>query len=132
MCFQRVMGLVVVFLHGGFFKRAIHAFPLTIRPWMTRFGEPVVDAILLADAIEDVREGIPIALLIGELDTVIGQHRVDLVGHGGDPVTQELCGYCLVGVRRQLGIGKLADTIDGDKQIELAFCRATSAMSKWK
>jgi hypothetical protein len=78
----------------------------------------------LADAIEDVREGILIALPIGELDTVLGQHRVDLVGHGGDQLTQELCGYCLVSVRMQLGRGKLADTIDGDRQIGFAFFRA--------
>lgn len=124
MCFQVIMSRVVIFFHGGFFERAVHAFHLAIGPGMVGFGQPMVDARLLADAVKDVEECVLIALPVRELNAVIGQHGVDLVGHGADQVTQDLCGYGLVGVCMPLGRGQLADTIDGDNQRALAFCRA--------
>jgi hypothetical protein len=124
MFLQVVMSLVVIHLHVGFFACAVHAFHLAIGPGMVGFGEPMVDAMLMADAIEDIVEGVLIALPVGTLEIVIGQHGVDLVWHGGDQVVQELCGYHLVGFGMQLGIGKLAGTVDGDNQMELAFFRA--------
>ena len=86
MQFQVVMGLVVILFHRSVFKRAVHAFHLTIGPGMVSFGEAMLDAILLADAIENMMEGVLIALTIGELDAVIGEHGVDLVGYGSNQV----------------------------------------------
>jgi hypothetical protein len=86
MLFQVVMGLVVILLHGGVFERAVHAFYLAIGPRMVGFGQPMVDAILLTDAIKDMVKCIDITLAVGELDAVIGSHRVDLIGHGGNQV----------------------------------------------
>src|SRR5918999_847494 len=71
MLFQMVMSLVVIFFHSGVFKRAVHAFHLTIGPGMVSFGEAMLDAILLADAIENMMEGVLIALAVGELNTII-------------------------------------------------------------
>jgi hypothetical protein len=71
--FQMVMGLIVILFHGGVFERAVHAFSLAIRPGMIGFGQPMVDALLLADATKDMLKGILIALPVGELDAIIGQ-----------------------------------------------------------
>jgi hypothetical protein len=40
---------------------------------MLHLGEPVLDAILVADAIEDVMEGVFVTGLAGELDAVARQ-----------------------------------------------------------
>jgi hypothetical protein len=41
----------------------------------------------LTDAIKNMLKGVDIALAVGELDAVIGQHRMDLLGHGGHHVS---------------------------------------------
>jgi hypothetical protein len=115
MLFQAVMGLVVVLFHSGIFERTVHAFDLAIRPGMVGFSQPMVDAILLTDAIKDMVKGIYITLAVGELDAVIGQHRVDLVRHGGNQVPEELSRDHFVGFCMQLGIGKFAGPINGNK-----------------
>jgi hypothetical protein len=51
---------------------------------MVGFGQPMVNTILMTDAIKDMVKGVDIALPIGELDAVIGEHRVDLVGYGSN------------------------------------------------
>ena len=52
------MGLVVVLFHRGVFERTVHAFHLTIGPGMVGFGEAMVDAKLLADALKDMLKGV--------------------------------------------------------------------------
>jgi hypothetical protein len=86
MLFQVVMSLVVILLHGGVFARAVQAFYLAIGPRMVGFGQPMVDAILLTDAIKDMAKCIDITLAVGALDAVLGSHRVDLRGHGSHQV----------------------------------------------
>jgi hypothetical protein len=124
MFLERLMGLIVVFLHRRFLEHPVHAFHLTIRPGMVGFGQPMDNAILLADAIEDMMKRVSIALPVGELDTIIGQHGVERVGYSGDGVAQELGGDHLVGSCMQFGIGKFACTVNGNKQGELPFFRA--------
>jgi hypothetical protein len=84
--FEVLMGLVIVFFDRGFLQGSIHALHLAIGPGMVGFGETVLDAIVLADAIEKMVEGILIAFAVSELHAVIGQHRVDFVGYGGNHV----------------------------------------------
>ena len=71
-------------LNGRLFDGSVHAFCLTVRPRVIRLGELVLDAVLIADAIENVgaeiSPGRPVAVLwqIGERHAVVGQHGVDL------------------------------------------------------
>jgi hypothetical protein len=46
----------------------------------------VFDFVFIADTLEDVPEGVFLPGLIGELDAVVGQNRVDLVGNDLDKV----------------------------------------------
>lgn len=53
---------------------------------MVRLGEPMLDLMPPAGAIEGVtaqacRGSVPVLRQIGELDAVVGQHSVDIVGH---------------------------------------------------
>jgi hypothetical protein len=123
MCFQAVMGLVVIRFHRGVFARAVHACHLAMRPGMVGFGEPMVDARLLTDAIKDLLTGVDIALAVGEWDAVIGQHGMNLLGHGGDQVPEDLSRNHVVGWFMQLSSGHFAGPVNGDKSGERAFFR---------
>jgi hypothetical protein len=59
---------------------------------MVGFGEAVLDAILLADAIKNMVDGVLIAFAVGELDAVIGEHGVELVGHAAWIASWWACG----------------------------------------
>src|SRR5690606_10753547 len=90
---------------GRFLDGAVHTLDLAIGPRMIGFGEPVFDAVLAADAIEHVRTvargwAIAVPRCMAELDAVVGQHGVDVVGHGLDQRFEE-CG-CSVVVRHLL------------------------------
>jgi len=65
---------------GGFLDRAIHSLNLAVRPRMPHLREAVFDPVLAANAVEDVREGVRIQGAVGELNAVVGQHGVDLIG----------------------------------------------------
>src|ERR687884_682728 len=51
---QALQGLVVEDLHGSLLDRAVHPLSLTVRPRVIRLGQPVLDAVLAADPVEDV------------------------------------------------------------------------------
>lgn len=113
--------LIIEFFDCGFFEGAVHALDLAIGPGMIGFGQPMYNGMFIADPCKDVFEGILIPFPVHELDNVIGEHGVDVVGHGSDEVAQELRRGGLDGLRVQLGIGKLAGAVDSDKHVELAF-----------
>ncbi len=126
---QLVMGLVVEALHGRLFERAVHPLDLAVGPRMVWLGEPVLDVMGAADLIEAVdavhRAGAGAVLgQLGELDAVVGQHRVEIVGTGGDQRLKEgACGGP-VGLGVQLSKDELARAVDGDEEVQLAFLGA--------
>jgi hypothetical protein len=83
---------------------------------MIEVGEPVLEAVGMAHPVEDVTEGVLIPLAIGELNAVAGQYRMDLVGHSGHQVAQELGGDHFVCFLVELRVCELADAVDGDEQ----------------
>jgi hypothetical protein len=85
--------------------------------------QPVLDPMFVADAVEDMNEGIAMAFLVGELDAVVGQHGVDGIGNGGDQIAQELRRGHFAGLLVQFGIGKLRRPVDGHEKVQLAFGR---------
>jgi hypothetical protein len=78
MLFQVTMALVVILFDGGLFERTVHPFHVAIGPGVVGFGQPVVNPVVLTDAIKDVVKGIDISLPMGELDAGISEHRVDV------------------------------------------------------
>lgn len=89
MPFELVVAVVMIALDGCVLDRSVHSLDLTIRPRMVDLGEAMLDAVLPAAHGEHVghvssRRPISMAQRIAELDAVVGQNRVDVVGNGGD------------------------------------------------
>ncbi len=90
------MVVVVEPLYGCILDGAVHPFDLTIGPWMTRLGEAMLDVEIGTGRLKSMaseryvlsphgldifrRPAVPCRL--GEMGPVVGQHSVDLVGHG--------------------------------------------------
>ena len=120
---QLLVIVVVEALDGRILDGAVHSLHLAVGPRMVDLGQPVLDAVVVADPIEDVMERIFVTGLVGKLDAIVGEYRVDGVGHSRHEVPQELRGNHLAGLLVQLGVGELGCPIDGDEQAQLAFGR---------
>ncbi len=72
----------------------------------------------------DLRNGRPSRTGRRELDPVIRQDRVYLVGHGCDQVPEEVARDTGSGLLVQLDEGELGRAVDGDEQVEPALLGA--------
>src|SRR5271170_202482 len=86
-CSELLMVVVVIALNGGLFDGAVHALHLTVGPGMIGLGQSMVDAMQKTDPVKRVTaeaSGRPFAVLrpVGELDAVVGEHRVDAIRNG--------------------------------------------------
>ena len=99
------MGVVVIALDGGVLDGAVHSLDLAVGPGMLGLGQPMID-VVWAQAYSKACAGrarprrsalmsggpIHVRRRIGEVDAVVGEHGVDLVGHGFDQASQEVGG----------------------------------------
>ena len=84
----------MVAFDGGALDGAVHSFDLTVGPGVVGLGEPMLDAIFAADLVEAMHThpsgpAIPVAWQVGELDAVVGQDGVQVVGHRFEQGFQE-------------------------------------------
>ncbi len=122
------VAFVVVALDGGVLDGAVHPFDLAIGPRIG-LGKPVFDAVFAADLIEAVyahARGPAVAVLrqVGELDAVVREDGVQVVGDGLDQRFQERHGGRPVSLVVQLREGELRSPVDPDVKVELAFLGA--------
>ena len=92
--FELIVAIVMIALDGRFLDRPVHAFDLAIRPWMLDLGQPMFDAIFPAAHIEHMRHvscrrAVRVARRERELDAVVGENRMDLVGDSRDQSFEE-------------------------------------------
>ena len=82
LCFQVVMSFVVILFHGGLLARTVHPFDWAIGPGMVGLGatDGQDHAHDTRDQRDDERRTYR-GVRVRELDAVIGQYRVDLVGY---------------------------------------------------
>lgn len=85
--FELIVSIVVIALDGRFLDRAVHSFDLAIGPGMLDLSQPMLDPVLPAAHVEHMRgvsccRAVRIARWEGELDPIVGENRVDLVGDG--------------------------------------------------
>jgi hypothetical protein len=57
-----LMGLIVVVLHRSFLEGTVHALHLAVSPGMIALGQPLLNTMPMADAVEDMGEGESVAL----------------------------------------------------------------------
>jgi len=95
MSLQRLKVGVVEGLGGGLLDGAVHPLCLTVGPGVVWPGEAVLDAMLVADAVEDapedghdLRVATAVPGQVGKGHAVVGEHRVDLIREGLDHLTQ--------------------------------------------
>ena len=115
------MGLVMITLDGGLLEGAVHPLDLTVRPEVIRLGQAVIDVVFTAHAVEDVATCEQVLLTVGELNAVVGEQRVQLLGHGLDEIVEKLRRDQLRRPRVQFSVSKLAGAVDGYKQAELSL-----------
>jgi hypothetical protein len=76
-------------LHRRFLEGPVHSFDLAVGPGMVRLGEPVLDAVLSASAVERMTAphcgGLRTILCeVSKLNAVVGKHGMNLAGNGFD------------------------------------------------
>ena len=76
------MVVVVEALDGRVLDRPVHSLDLTIGPRVVGLGQPVLDPVGFADHVEAHRpgiDGVAVPRLLGELDAIVGEDRVQPV-----------------------------------------------------
>lgn len=68
-------------------------------------------------------DNVPVPGLLYELNTVIGENGMDLIGRGSEQVLEKLPSGPSVGCCNELGDGKLGCPVNTHKEIELGFSR---------
>ena len=129
MASELVVTVVVVPLDGGVLDGAVHAFDLSVGPWVVWLGQPVLNFMECAGAIEGMATqygGRTFAVFgqISELDAVVGQHGVDAVRHRLDQRVEKGRSGLRVGPFDELGKGKLRGPVDSNEEVELSFSSA--------
>ena len=87
--FELLMPVVMVALDGGFFDRPVHALDLSVGPRVLDFGQAVLNAVLAASHVEHMHhrggcQSTRVARREGELDAIVRQNGVDLIGNRPD------------------------------------------------
>ena len=115
------MGLVVEALDGRILDGAVHPFNLAISPGVLGLGQTMLDVVASPRHLEggspewlatlkhafDIGDRPTLALGIGEVDPIVGQHGMDLVGDRFDEAQQEVGRDPPCGLLVQLGEGEL-------------------------
>jgi hypothetical protein len=107
---ELVVALVVEAFDGRLLNGAVHPLDLAVGPRVVRFCEPVLDAVCVADHVEAHLTrpgGVAVARLLGELNAIVGQDRVNAVRHGFQQVFEELPRGAPVSLVDQLGAREL-------------------------
>ena len=118
---QLSMRFIEISFDGCVLDGAVHALDLPIGPWMFGFGQAMIDVRASAGEFESMRakrsplrehlldfRRIPsLAAGIGEVNSVIGEHRVDFVGNGFDQRGQKVGGDSGRGSLMQFDEGEL-------------------------
>ena len=133
-----LMGFVVEAFDGRFFDGSVHAFDLAVGPGMFRLGQAMIDVGFGAGELEgmgaeefsalegklDLRSSRAAIAGRGEMHSVVGEYRVDLVRHYFDEGLEEVRSNSLSGLLLHLDEGELGGPVDGDEEVKLALLGA--------
>lgn len=97
----------MIAFYGCILNRSVHSLDLAIGPRVTDLGEPVLNALSVANT---VKGDFPVALgsfTFGELNAIVCQQGVDGIRHSVDQVGQEISCNHPSRLWVQFGIGEL-------------------------
>ena len=117
MGFQGIEVRVVERLDGGLLHGAVHALGLSVGPRVIRLGELVLDAMLLADTVENVPtkpigQAVSIPWLLGERHAVVREDGVDGVRVCRHHLFEQRRAVLLCRSTEERHVGELGDAID--------------------
>ena len=141
-----IVVVVVEALDSRLLDGAVHSLDLTVGPRVLRLRGAMIDPCFCAGELKsvrpeefslcqsflDLRDRRASGTRRRELDAVVGQHRVDLVGHGFEETTEEVgrdprCGFSCNSTKANFEVRSMAT-----KRWSLPCSVRTSAMSIWK
>ena len=79
---QLIMAVVLISFHRRVLDRAVHSLDLAIGPRVVWLGQSMLDPIGVADHVEAHLPRVccvPVAGLLGELDAIVGQDRMNAI-----------------------------------------------------
>ncbi len=123
---QLIVGFVVEAFYSRVLDYSVHSLDLTIGPRVVGLGQAVLYPVGFADHVETHWpriDGVAVPGLLCELNAVIGENGVDLIGHGLKHVLQELPGRLSVSSCNELSDGEFGRSVNAHKKVELAFGR---------
>jgi hypothetical protein len=111
------MAVVVEAFDGRLFNRAVHPFDLAIGPRMVWLRQAVFNPIGFANHVKahcPRIDGIAVPQLLGELEAVVRENGIDLIGHGFEHVLQELPSSAPASFFYELGHSELGGAVNAD------------------
>src|ERR1039457_5057394 len=121
-----VVAVVVITPDSRLLEGAVHPLDLSVRPRVVWLCEPMLDLVRPAEQVEHMgsppgRRTWAVLREVAELNAVISEHGVNLIGDDCDQVLQE-CGCRIPGRRlMELSERKLRSAVDGNEQMELSL-----------
>src|SRR5215203_327970 len=108
--------------NGGVLDRSDHALGLPVGRGMIWLGEPVLYVVFGTDPCEDMGDEATLgpAVMLDELNPIVGQYRVDLVGNGSDQRLEEAGSDQLRGLPIDAGEDQLRSAVHGHEQMGFA------------
>lgn len=85
----------------------------------------MLDAVLVTKHIERMLPVSPGSGLLSELDTVVGQDRMNVIRQGFQGALQEVDGGLSGHLLKQFGMDELGGEVDGDEQTGLSAVRVS-------
>lgn len=120
------MGSIVPPADRSLLEGTVHPLHLTVRPGVLGLGQSVPDGMSVTAKIEPMpykarRGPMTVPGRVTEGAAVVRKDGMDLIGYGSDQVLQESRSRLPVRTPMEFGIGKLAGSVDGHEEVELAF-----------
>jgi hypothetical protein len=110
--------------HCRVFDRSVHPLDLAVSPWVVGLGQSVLYAVGFTNHVEARRsrmDGVEVPGLLGEMNAIVGQDCMDVIGRGFEHVLQELPGSHSVSLCNELSDGELGRSVNSYKEIEPAL-----------
>ena len=82
---QSFMIILVIPLDCGVLDCSVHSLDLTVSLWLVGFGQPMLNPVCVTDHVKTHRPRIccvSVSGLLSELDAIVGEDVVDVIGDG--------------------------------------------------